>query len=529
MKLKNLPVGISDFRIIRESNYLYIDKTEYIYNLINTGMYYFLSRPRRFGKSLLISTFNEIFLGNRELFKGLWIYESDYEWKKYSVLRFDFNTMSNDSPEILKKSLKNKLNNIGEKYEVKIDNSGLLKEMFIDVIEKIYQKMGEKIVFLIDEYDKPIIDHLGKGDEHLNIAKENRDLLKSFYGTLKAQEVVGKTRFVFLTGVTKFSKVSIFSELNNLIDITMDGNYSAILGVTEEEVKKFLFHYMENFCEEEGINFEDIFKELKSYYNGYRFSKKNVKVYNPFSLFLALRGKEIKNYWFETGTPTFLVNLIKDKGVYIPKYEEFEVEEYMFSTFELENIDPLPVMFQTGYLTIKDYSEDLKLYKLSYPNREVRESFAKYLFREVTGLVYNTKYKQVGDSIVKGDIDRAIEIIKGIFSEIPYPLLGRNLINETYFETVFYLILTASGVMTETEVLGYRGRIDILVETPTTYYIFEFKCNQSAEKGIEQILRKKYYEPYLSRGKKIFLVGINFKTDKKNIEEFKVKEVSLDL
>jgi len=525
MKLKNLPIGISDFETIINEGYLYIDKTQHIYNLISTGMYYFLSRPRRFGKSLLISTFYNLFRGKKELFKGLYIYNSDYKWDEYPVISLDFNEISNDTPDILKESIEEYLRNIGKGFGIEIKSKGKLKEVFKELVVKIGDKTGKDIVFLIDEYDKPIIDHLGRGNEDLRIADENRKLLKSFYGVLKGKNIVSRTRFVFITGITKFSKVSIFSELNNLTDLTMVEDYSEILGITEQEIDEYLSSHIDYFCKEKGIKCDELREELRDYYNGYRFSSKEIKVYNPFSLFTALKDRNIRNYWFETGTPTFLINLIKEQNIYLPEYENLKARESLFSTYELSHLSPLPLMFQTGYLTIKGYEEDVRVYSLGFPNKEVKVSFTENLYYEWSGLREDTKFAYVGAKIVEGKIEEAMEIMKSIYSEIPYTLLRKGMINEAYFHIVFYLIISASGVGIRSEILTAKGRIDALIETKDRIYIIEFKCNQSSDVAIQQIKDNKYFEPYKNRDKEIILIGINFSTQEKNINDYKIDKI----
>ncbi len=525
-RLKNLPVGVSSFERIINNNLLYIDKTELLYNLVNTEGYYFLSRPRRFGKSLLISTLYNIFKGNKELFKDFYIYNTDFKWEEYPVVKLDFNKTTNDNRDLLEISLKNRLVEIGEDYEIELNEADLLKDIFSKLIKELYNKYQKGVVFLIDEYDKPIIDHLGKGKEHLEIAKDNRDLLKSFYGTLKEGDVSDRTRFVFLTGVTKFSKVSIFSELNNLNDLTMDEGYWNILGITEEEIERELIPYINIFCKNKGKDCKELREELRNYYNGYRFSDNPERVYNPFSLFSALTKKSIKNYWFETGTPTFLINLIKEKKYNVPNIEEgILISEQTISNFEPERLKIETILFQTGYLTIKDIVprrniRDTTKYILTYPNMEVLSSFIESLSDEFIDIEdRERKYESIYFAFEKGNIEEAIELIKEIYSEIPYTLMRKDRIGENYFHTIFYLIITASGVGVRTEVLNSKGIIDMLVETKDRYYIIEFKCNQSAEKAIEQIKEKEYHKPYLNKGKEVFLIGINFSTEKRNISE----------
>ena len=339
MKLKKLPIGQSSFENLIKDNYIYVDKTKKLYQLITTGQFYFLSRPRRFGKSLLVSTLKNIFLGNKELFKGLWIYNSNYEWKKHPVIVIDFNEISLDTPEILEQSLSRYLDEKAQCFNINL--SGLtVKEKFKELVVKLARKRGESVVVLIDEYDKPIISHLGEGEEALKIAKENRKILKSFFGTLKGENVIRNLKFVLLTGVSKFSKAGVFSELNNLNDITMHNKYADLLGITEEELKKYFDNYIEETAEEFSVDKEKLVSMIMDYYNGYRFSEKDLKVINPYSLLCLFDNKKFKNYWFESGTPTFLVNLLKQDNFYLPKVENLIVTESIFSSYELENLNP---------------------------------------------------------------------------------------------------------------------------------------------------------------------------------------------
>jgi len=522
MKLKKLPIGQSSFRNIIERNQLYIDKTKYIYELITNTQFNFLSRPRRFGKSLLISTLEEIFKGNKELFRGLWIYHSDYEWDVHPVLIFDFNGISDETPELLLKSIDENLNKKGAFFDIQV-NGVSIKEKFIDLVNKIYEKEGRSVVILIDEYDKPIISHLGMGEDGIDIAKQNREILKSFYGTIKEYSVIEKLRFVLLTGVSKFSKAGVFSELNNLSDLTMDARSCAILGVTDEEIDIYMKDHIEAFAEIIGKNYDGIREELKSYYNGYRFSDSSVKVYNPFSLVNFLDKKKFSNYWFESGTPTFLINLIKERDYYLPQAEEFESDDTLFSTYDLENLDITALLFQTGYLTIKNYDREFNLYKLTYPNREVKDSFLKYIYVTAISNKSDNLYNKIAVLLSKGEVDEFISVVETIFASITYEEGSR--LNEANFHTLFYVILSAGSVPARSQVLNYMGRIDMVVEIKNKVYIFEFKCNQRVEAAIEQIKKNEYYKGYLHQDKEIYLIGINFDSNKRNISEYFVERV----
>lgn len=524
MKRKMLPIGESNFRNLITDGYLYVDKTEYIYRLITSLKYYFLSRPRRFGKSLLISTLEEIFKGNKELFKGLWIYNSDYDWPIHPILILDFNEMEADNPENLKIGIVKSLLEIGESYNIELEDESP-KYMLIDLVKALHKKYNRNVVILIDEYDKPIIKHLGAGKERLEIAKENREILKDFYGTLKGASVIERLRFLLLTGVSKFSKAGIFSELNNLFDLTMDASNATILGITDDEVDSYFGCYLKEYADIMGKSYEDVREEVRNYYNGYRFSHADVKVYNPYSLVSFFKKKEFSNYWFESGTPTFFVNLIKERDYYLPDMEEYSVRSTVFSSYDLENLDVTAILFQTGYLTIKDYNPETDRYTLSYPNVEVKRSFIDFILDHFTQKRASNLYTQLYDHLFSGDIDKFISVMQTIFATITYDEGSK--LNEANFHSLFYVILSAGSVPARSQVLNFSGRIDMVVEIKDKVYIFEFKCDQEASKAIDQIKRNEYYKGYLHQNKKIHLVGINFDSVKRNVSEYLVENVEL--
>jgi len=482
--LKKLPIGQSSFENIIRDNELYVDKTEKIYELINSTKFNFLSRPRRFGKSLLISTIENIFLGHKELFKDLWIYNSDWKWEKYPVIVIDFNEIMVNSQYELINGICKILDKIGNKYGITLEEKKF-KYKFTEIIVKLYEKFNTEVVVLVDEYDKPIINHLGEGDDRLQIAKKNREILREFFSTLKAKDVISKLRFLLLTGVSKFSQAGVFSALNNLADLTMSTKYADLLGITEEELEVYFKDYIEECGKEYGLNYDKMREMIRDYYNGYRFSRKDIKVYNPYSLINFFNEKEFRNYWFESGTPTFLVNLIKERNYYIPEAENLVVTEGVFSTYEIEDLDIRALLFQTGYLTIKDYDFRRNRYTLGYPNKEVKYSFLENLLKNFIGKKTENRYIKIGEYLETGEVDELIEVIKSIFASIPY-IQGARL-NEANFHTLFYLMIGAGGYPAEMELLTYEGRIDLKVEIEDKIYIMEFKCNQSAEKAIEQI------------------------------------------
>jgi len=461
-KLPKLPIGDSSFESIRADACVYVDKTRHLYQMADEGKFYFLSRPRRFGKSLTVSTLRCLFQGRKDLFKGLWVADTDWEWKPHPVILLDFNEISHDTPENLKLSLQRALLKTAEVYDV-ISDTPLIKEQFKELILALYQKTGMRVVILIDEYDKPLIDHLGQGAKTLEIAKANRDILKYFLGVIKGGEVSPALRFVFITGVSKFSRVSIFSELNNLEDITMAEPYSDMLGYTQDDMETYFRPFVKRFAEKTGDSEEHTMSKLALHYDGYRFSERDIRVYNPFSVLSALKKKNFKNYWFETGTPTFLVNLLKENDWYLPKIEGMQATEAVFSTYELEYLKPKALLFQTGYVTIKDVCE--QLYTFDYPNQEVKTSFLEMLFHSYTqGLRDESQFFLLAGYLHQEKFDQFFETISAIYASVPYTLETKH--DEAYFHTLFYFMVCASGVNAHSEILTCDGRIDLAVEFP---------------------------------------------------------------
>jgi hypothetical protein len=521
--MKKLPVDVHDFHNMITGNHVYVDKTQYIHKMATEGTYYFLSRPRRFGKTLLVSTLEHLFTSNKELFEGLWIENSDWDWQPHPVLRIDFSEISAYSPEALRKSLIEKLHRLGESMGVEV-KSELLRNCFSDLIIDVYEKHQRRIAILIDEYDQPLISHLGKGEEELEIAKQNRDVLREFYGVLKGGNVGKALRFVFLTGISKFARASIFSELNNLDDLSMQEPYSALLGYTDEELWRYFEPYIRQLSKRLKAPVEETLQDIRTWYNGYRFSDLDVKVYNPFSVVKLLKQCKFQNYWFETATPAFLVNLITERNYPIPVIETLELAQQNFSVYDLDDLALEPLLFQTGYVTIKDRQGEL--YRLGYPNQEVKNSFLNFLYNKLVNLPnkgLQAQYKKLHLYLRQEQLDLFIETTNAILAAIPYEHIRDQ--DEHYYHTVFYLMLAASGVLIPTEVLTSHGRIDMEVHFLDKIYIVELKCNQSAEQAITQIKAKKYFEKHLHGGRKILLLGINFSTNERRITEWRVEEV----
>ncbi len=519
---KLLPVGIQTFRKIREENYLYVDKTKQIYDLITTGTTYFLSRPRRFGKSLLISTLEAIFKGEKKLFQGLDIERMDYDWKPYPVVRIDFSTLNKDNEKELKKDLLLTLESIAKEYNITLAKHIHPTSYFKLLLQEL-SKIN-RVVILIDEYDAPIIKHIGNNVE---LAAQNREFLKEFYTVIKGQDQYLK--FVFLTGVSKFSKVGVFSGLNNLEDITMDEHYSGLLGWTQKELESNFQTQIKSLAQREEETEQKIIKKIKYWYNGYRFSAKKLYVYNPFSTLLLFKQKSFKFHWFETGTPTFLIELMKKQNTFsLKEMVDNQVSEEAFSCYEIENLEVLPLLFQTGYLTIKNYDKQMRLYELGYPNFEVNNAFTERLIKTFSclepGMAEGYIVKLIR-SLQSNDLENFFEILRVFFANIPYTI---QLKQEKYYQTIFYLIFSLFGLRVQAEITTNCGRIDAVIELKKSVYIFEFKLFGTHQEALAQIKEKRYYEKYLDSGKKIILVGVAFDPEERNIGEHVEATVDCD-
>ena len=526
-KLRRLPLGVQAFETFTSRNCVYVDKTEHVLRMTDEGMFYFLSRPRRFGKSLLVSVLKCLFQAKRELFDGLRIAEPGmWEWEEHPVVILDFNGITHDTPENLRSALGMSLEETAGNFGVEAGKP-LLKEKFRELILGLYQKTGMPVVILVDEYDKPIIDHLGRGEAAMETARDNRDILKSLFGVLKDTDISPLLRFVFITGVSKFSRVSIFSELNNLRDITMNPDYADMLGYTREELETCFARHIARFSRKTDMSGTEVRKNLGHRYDGYRFSRKNIKVFNPFSVLSSLMETDFGNYWFETGTPTFLVNLLGERGWHLPEIEKTEVTESVFSTYDIDDLRPEALLFQTGYLTIKDVRDGI--HSLGYPNHEVRTAFLEILLRSLAEGATGTgisKFVLLSKYLRGEDFDAFFETVTAIFAAIPYTLGAKR--DEAYFHTLFYLMVSASGADVENEILSCRGRIDLVAEFRDSVHITEFKCNRSAKAAIGQIRKRGYAEKYRQGGKRIFLIGVSFSTERRIPMEWRVETVGGD-
>jgi hypothetical protein len=483
--------------------------------LLTEGYYYFLSRPRRFGKSLLLSTLAEIFKGSKELFEGLWI-EDKWDWTKTNpVIHISFAAVG--FKEIgLNNAIKGILNAHAQEYDITLSSEGNAQR-FRELLQKIHAKQG-RVVVLIDEYDKPIIDYI----DNIPQANENRDILREFYIVLKDNQQYLK--FVFLTGITKFSKVSIFSALNHLTDISMNDSYAALLGYTQEELESSFKEYIPQAMTAHNMTEPQLLHALKFWYNGYSWDGK-IKMYNPFSIINFFNDKSFKNFWFSTGTPTFLTILVRQQQFY--DLEDMETDETAFDTFDVENLNAQAVMFQTGYLTIKKYDFRNQIYTLGYPNNEVRKAFLAYMLEAYSFVQVNNvspTFIKMQRAFERKDLETVIELINKMFANIPYQIFDGT--SEKYFHSLVHLMLHYLGTNIESEINTNKGRLDSVVQTPQYIYILEFKFDKSAQIALDDIEKRGYTEKYLHSGKEIIAVGINFSSKKKCIDDWLPKEIS---
>jgi hypothetical protein len=514
-----LPIDIHDFEGLRIENFVYVDKTQLIHQMITQGRMYFLSRPRRFGKSLLISTLDAIFQGKRHLFKDLWIDQSDYIWEKHPVIWLDMSAVTNSSREAFQKSLSYHLDKIAEKYDVKLPSALAVADKLNELITQL-AKDNSKVVVLIDEYDSPLMNQI----HHPETAMENREVLKQFYGILKVQNA--KLRFVLLTGVSKFSKVSVFSGLNNLRDISLQPKYAALLGYTQQELTDYFKQEIDSLAKKEGLSHQEVLDKIKHWYNGYRFSEEDISVYNPFSTLWLLDQQKFGNYWFESATPTFLINLIQKRQFDMSDIENSLAKVADFSTYEIDQLKIVPLLYQTGYLTIQAYDPTMQFYTLSYPNLEVKAAFLDSLLKSFAPFEETVQNKLILSMITalkKPSIDDFVEQLKVFLASIPYDLQMKE---EKYYQNIFYLIFKSVGLQVNVEVHTNLGRIDVVVENKDSLLIFELKVDKTAQEALEQIKTKGYADQYRHQQKAIYLIGLNISSEKRNVDGYVVEQLA---
>ena len=513
---KLYPVGIQNFESLRRDGYFYVDKTAKIYELARTGRYYFLSRPRRFGKSLLISTLEAYFQGKRELFEGLAMQELEKEWKQYPVIHLDLNAKKFDTEEDLIRLIDRQLL-VYESVYGRVPTDVTIDDRFVSLIRNAAEKSGERVVILVDEYDKPMLQAIGND----GLQSQYRNTLKAFYGVLKSMD--GYIKFALLTGVTKFGKVSVFSDLNNLEDISRNKYYADICGISEEELLKNFSDDIQELASANGQSFDQACEQLRTDYDGYYFCPGSIGIYNPFSLLNTLKSRQYGSYWFETGTPTYLVELLKKH-----KYDLYRMAHEKTTSDVLDSIDasstnPIPVIYQSGYLTIKGYIPEPRIYELGFPNREVEEGFLKFLLPYYTPLQETESGFAIWDfisDVKSGDIDGFMERLQSFLADCPYEL-AKDV--ELHYQNVLFIVFRLAGLYTKVEYHTSRGRIDLVLQTDSYVYVMEFKLDGTAEQALQQIEDKQYALPFAKDSRKVYSIGVNFSSETRNIDKWIVK------
>ena len=519
MATKLYPIGMQTFSEIREEDFLYVDKTEYIYRMTHTsGKYFFLARPRRFGKSLLVSTMQSYFEGKKELFKGLAVEKLEKEWTEYSVLHFDMSGGKHMEPEQLELYLGYILEDQEKKWGINEPRIGANNRL-IDLINTAYEKSGKQVVVLIDEYDAPMLD-VAHEKEQLDVL---RNIMRNFFSPLKYSEA--KMRFVFLTGITKFSQVSIFSELNNITNVSMDDEYAGICGITKEELLENMSDDIDMLADALGYSREMMIAKLKENYDGYHFSKKSPDVFNPYSLLNCFSKKEFGEFWFSSGTPTYLINMLRQFGV-LPT--EIAPTEAVSSSFNAptENMKTItPLLYQSGYVTIKKYDPETRIYTLDIPNKEIKVGlFDNLLPNYVDGVSAergNVAIAKMALLIGKRNMDGALHLLQDFLGTVPYC----NVTNyEGHYQQMLYIIFTLlTNYLVDVEVHTPRGRVDIVLLTKTDLYVVELKLNKSAQAAMQQINLKNYRQRFALCGLPITKVGINFDSTQGTIEDWVIE------
>ncbi len=519
-QLKRCPIGIQTFEEIINKDYLYIDKTDYIYRMAHgASKYYFLSRPRRFGKSLLVSTLHSYFAGKKELFKGLAIEKLETEWTEYPVLHFDMSLAKHLDKEKLNEYLLWQVRDYNQKYGLTKNNDAEVNTQLADLIKCAYEHTGRQVVVLIDEYDAPLLDVMHE-EKNLPIL---RNVMRNFYSPLKACDPY--LRFVFLTGITKFSQLSIFSELNNISNVSMDEPYAAICGITEEEMLERMSGHIECLAGALEMTYEETKLKLKEKYDGYHFTWPSPDIYNPFSLLNALERRKLDNYWFGSGTPTYLIEMLRKFHVLpseVGNSMQAMASDFDAPTEKMESI--VPLLYQSGYVTIKDYDKLTELYTLDIPNREIRVGLMQsllpnYLNRDT--LRGKTTIGRMYGVIAHGDMDGALRLLQEFLSTVPY---CDNTHYEGHYQQLFYIIFSLFGMYVDVEVRTPKGRVDVVMRTADTLYVIELKTGKSAEAAMSQINLKQYPERFSLSGLQVVKVGINFDMEKHTLGDWIIEE-----
>ena len=512
------PIGIQNFGEVRRDGYAYVDKTALMYKMVAEGKYYFLSRPRRFGKSLMLSTIEAFFSGEKELFSGLAVEQMETQWTKHPILHLDLNTAKYDSPEALDNMLNDFLAKAEDKYG-RAESERSFGLRFQGILQRAFEKTGLRVVVLVDEYDKPMLQAIG--NEQLQQAYRNT--LKAFYGALKSCDRY--IRFAFLTGVTKFGKVSVFSDLNNLMDISMLPAYSNVCGITEKELRANFDEGVGELAASNGMTKDECYERLRRDFDGYRFNEyTNEGVYNPFSVLNTLNSLVFRDYWFETGTPSFLVYQLKKTNYPLEAMTTEELTADTLNSIDIMDENPLPLLYQSGYLTVKSYDKRFDSYILGFPNREVEEGFIKYLvpfYTPKTDKKSTFSIARFVKDVDDGNAEGFMQRLQDFFANGDYQVVGDT---EKYFQNTLYVFFRLMGLYVDVERHTTDGRMDILIQTPEYIYILELKINQTAAAALQQIDDKGYARPFDSDHRRLFKIGINFTTATKLIDDWKVVE-----
>ena len=519
--MKKLPLGIQNIREIIEGDYVYIDKTQYVCNLLNDAKYYFLSRPRRFGKSLLLDTIGEVCKGDKELFKGLWIYDSGYDFIKYPVIRLDMSNIVNNTPTMFEESLSHELRHLirDEGFDLTSDRPA---DLFKSFIKALSNKYNQKVVVLIDEYDKPILDHL----LDIETAEANRTVVRGFYGVLKSMDPY--LRFTFITGVSKFTKTSIFSEVNNLLDITMQEKYANICGIPIGDLDEHFHEHIEELALRPNFSrYTSLRDEILAWYDGYSWDGAT-RVINPYGLITFFLQGRFASFWYSSGSPKFLLDMIKKRPEIFANLSDYRMIEWTMDVFDVENIQPAALLFQTGYLTVREAlpSPGSAGYLLAIPNREVREAFNLHIMSELSEKgpdAAQSAYWDMYDALQSGNLQRMLVILKSLFAAIPYQL---HINREAYYHSIFLAVMNVLGFDVDAEVSVSMGRIDAVLELADKIYIMEFKyrdcppdtapeikqklLEELSEDGLRQIREKDYANKYITSGKKVIQAAFAF-------------------
>ena len=509
------PIGIQTFSKIIEGGYAYVDKTAYVHRLATEGGYYFLSRPRRFGKSLLISTIEAYYQGKKELFKGLALERLEKDWTVHPVIHIDLNAAKYTEPEALDSILDGHFRYLEKDYG--LDTSGLaLPERLKAIIRRACEQTGQKVVLLVDEYDKPLLEAIGNE----SLQDDYRKTLKSVYGLAKSMD--SYIQMAFFTGVSKFSKVSVFSDLNNLADISMDYRYAEVCGITEEELHDCFDNEVAQMAESNGISKDECYAQLKENYDGYHFCEESKGMYNPYSLLNALSVKRFKDYWLETGTPTFLVETLKRNDYELENLTREEVTSDLLSSLDSIDTNPLPLLYQSGYLTIKGYNQRFKTYKLGFPNGEVERGFSKFLYTHYAPVQQDKSMFFIINfvrEVESGQPEKFMARLDAMFADQHYQIVGNA---ELYFHNVVYVVFKMLGFYVDVERHTTDGRMDMLMQTKDYIYILEFKVDQSADIALGQIEEKQYAKPFEADPRKLYKIGVNFSTTTRRMEGWKI-------